>query len=592
VAVNHGSDKSFTISADQNHQILAVWVDGNSMGNITSYTFKNVTEPHTISASFVSGNQQPRANAGSDQTVTEGATVSLNGEFSTDPDGSIVSYSWEQIDGLTAQLSNSASQKASFIAPHTGIAGETLTFRLTVTDDGGLTDTDTCSVRVTKDVVVDSDGDGVPDAQDDFPLDPDEYLDTDGDGEGNNTDSDDDNDGMPDDWELTYGLDPLKNDADSDLDGDEVSNINEFNLGTAPNHYEGNFEPDKPVLLTPENGAMVSLTPQLNADEFIDPNFNDIHGKTQWVIIRAVDDVCVFDVTTETSLTSITVPNQILEEESEYIWKIRYLDNHNTASEWSDEKEFNTGLADHDTDQNGVPDLQEVSETLDLDGDGTADVDQFDIKCVSLDKGESQMCVSIRDAENAVSIESLSAQDPNDPELDFKTNGKPNYFEFGLLDFKVLVNEPGDEAVVTVHLSKAAYEKGNCFKYDPVNNSWFDYSEYTEFSPNRKEVYLTLKDGGFGDADGVENGIIVDPLAFGSESDPNGGGSDNSPFEDMINGLGCFITTAAAQSNDGQAWNWWHEVRGREPAIALLLLMLIYFGKVVLTNVGRRKSSL
>ncbi len=44
----------------------------------------------------------------------------------------------------------------------------------------------------------------------------------------------------------------------------------------------------------------------------------------------------------------------------------------------------------------------------------------------------------------------------------------------------------------------------------------------------RKELYLTLKDGGFGDADGIENGIIVDPLAVGSESDPSGGGSDSA----------------------------------------------------------------
>ncbi|MBT8366450.1 MAG: fibronectin type III domain-containing protein, partial [Deltaproteobacteria bacterium] len=89
---------------------------------------------------------------------------------------------------------------------------------------------------------VDSDGDGVPDDQDEFPLDPNETADTDRDGEGNNTDTDDDNDGMPDDWELAYGLDPLKDDAAGDLDGDEVSNINEYNLGTKPDYHEGNFK--------------------------------------------------------------------------------------------------------------------------------------------------------------------------------------------------------------------------------------------------------------------------------------------------------------------------------------------------------------
>jgi len=44
----------------------------------------------------------------------------------------------------------------------------------------------------------DRDGDGVPDNQDAFPDDPNEWLDTDEDGIGNNADTDDDNDGIPD----------------------------------------------------------------------------------------------------------------------------------------------------------------------------------------------------------------------------------------------------------------------------------------------------------------------------------------------------------------------------------------------------------
>ncbi len=45
---------------------------------------------------------------------------------------------------------------------------------------------------------VDSDGDGVANANDAFPFDPDESVDTDGDGVGDNADTDDDNDGVPD----------------------------------------------------------------------------------------------------------------------------------------------------------------------------------------------------------------------------------------------------------------------------------------------------------------------------------------------------------------------------------------------------------
>jgi hypothetical protein len=54
----------------------------------------------------------------------------------------------------------------------------------------------------------DADGDGIGDANDDFPNDPAETLDTDGDGLGDNEDSDDDGDGVDDSVEIAAGTDP------------------------------------------------------------------------------------------------------------------------------------------------------------------------------------------------------------------------------------------------------------------------------------------------------------------------------------------------------------------------------------------------
>jgi hypothetical protein len=59
----------------------------------------------------------------------------------------------------------------------------------------------------------DDDGDGVPDSEDDLPLDSSESRDTDDDGVGDNADTDDDGDGFTDQEELAEGSDPL--DADS-----------------------------------------------------------------------------------------------------------------------------------------------------------------------------------------------------------------------------------------------------------------------------------------------------------------------------------------------------------------------------------------
>lgn len=46
---------------------------------------------------------------------------------------------------------------------------------------------------------------------------------------------DSDNDGMPDDWEVQYALNPIDNDAATDADGDTLSNFQEYQLGTKPN---------------------------------------------------------------------------------------------------------------------------------------------------------------------------------------------------------------------------------------------------------------------------------------------------------------------------------------------------------------------
>ncbi len=80
----------------------------------------------------------------------------------------------------------------------------------------------------------DYDQDGVADADDAFPGNPAESVDTDGDGIGNNADPDDDNDGMPDVWETANGLDPLIADASSDPDHDGFTNFEEYEASTAP----------------------------------------------------------------------------------------------------------------------------------------------------------------------------------------------------------------------------------------------------------------------------------------------------------------------------------------------------------------------
>ena len=79
----------------------------------------------------------------------------------------------------------------------------------------------------------DSDGDGVPDSEDAFPVDPEESVDTDGDGVGNNADQDDDGDGYGD-QEDQFPLDPTEwLDSDGDGVGDNADVTPDFDAAAA-----------------------------------------------------------------------------------------------------------------------------------------------------------------------------------------------------------------------------------------------------------------------------------------------------------------------------------------------------------------------
>lgn len=79
------------------------------------------------------------------------------------------------------------------------------------------------------DADTDTDGDGVPDAREDLMhgTDPD--------------DGDTDGDGLPDGWEISHGLDPLADDALSDLDNDRVPAIYEFHHGASPTNADSHL---------------------------------------------------------------------------------------------------------------------------------------------------------------------------------------------------------------------------------------------------------------------------------------------------------------------------------------------------------------
>jgi len=107
-------------------------------------------------------NIPPAADAGADQTVSEGTTVTLDGSNSSDPDGSTASYQWTQTVGPSVTLSNSTSAQPTFVPPPVDIGGESLSFLLTVVDNGGLQDTDDAVITINDNGIIGFPNDVLP----------------------------------------------------------------------------------------------------------------------------------------------------------------------------------------------------------------------------------------------------------------------------------------------------------------------------------------------------------------------------------------------------------------------------------------------
>jgi len=93
--------------------------------------------------------------------------------------------------------------------------------------------------------------------------------------------ADSDQDGMPDNWELQYGLDPFNaSDAQLDLDGDGISNLNEYLQASDPTRWEG---PDSDGDGIPDNWELnYGLNPQDPGDANADADADGISNLTEY----------------------------------------------------------------------------------------------------------------------------------------------------------------------------------------------------------------------------------------------------------------------------------------------------------------------
>jgi hypothetical protein len=277
-----------------------------------------------------------------------------------------------------------------------------------------------------------------------------------------------------------------------------------------------NQAPDQPGLLFPVEGAQdVSLTPLLEIDGFTDPDANDDHGATRWQI--ATDDSfeqLILDVTIDRSrtnnyLVSFLVPDGTLCSKQLYYWRAKVQDARDGDPQWSNwSKVFTFTTAAEvqaDVNGNGVADDEEPGYS-DLDNDGQNDNDQPLMRVYKSRKGQSLIGINAVEGVSQIncftSIEPESIQDEPRPKL-----------RYGLMVFNVTLDQIGGTARFELYLPEKPRIEAKWYKYDPING-WYEFP----VDIDGDKYFIEITDGGFGDADGVENGIIVDPIGLADMS--------------------------------------------------------------------------
>jgi hypothetical protein len=142
---------------------------------------------------------------------------------------------------------------------------------------------------------------------------------------------------------------------------------------------------------------------------------------------------------------------------------------------------------------------------------------------------------------------------PVDPESDniADRNGMPESLIYGLIDFRIKVDTLGSRTTVTIFLPESVPEGYKWYKYSQTRG-WYDFSANVSFNSERNQLSFILVDGGTGDDDGEQNGIIEDPSGLGvapadsasTNSNSSGGGGGGGSG-------GCFIDTLI------NSINWW-----------------------------------
>ncbi len=305
---------------------------------------------------------------------------------------------------------------------------------------------------------------------------------------------DSDGDGMPDHWELKFGLDPAVNDADSDLDKDGYSNLEEYLYGSDP------------------------------ADSRSVPQIPIAHAGNDQT--AAEGNTVALDGSASAS------PNEIVS----YLW-VQTEGVPVTLSDTGDpEPAFVTPCVDADgsvmtfeltiTDGKDFQASDEVKITVSDNG-----ITEFPDEVLSFITATGDHAgIRVLNGGNLVGLYTIHSDSISD------TKDKPGNLLYGLIEIHIKVADKGDSATAVIYLPASVPDDYRWYQYDSAQG-WSDLTGIAVFNDTRNQITITLTDGGTGDGDGFADGFITGIYGLGTppaaeESSDEGGG-------------GCFIAGSA-----------------------------------------------
>jgi hypothetical protein len=459
----------------------------------------------TVVVNVSNVNQAPVANAGADQSVREAIVVTLDGSNSLDVDAPVATYRWRQVAGRTVTLSDPTAVQPTFTAPLVA-ANEALTFELTVTDDGGLTGTDTVVVNVIDvgGVAPVANAGADQDVTEGSSVLLDASASTDADGSITRFR-----------WRQTSGVTATLSDPniaapsftaplvsaaggaivfeltvtdDSGLSGTDTVIVNVGNLGATP---VANAGADQSV----QEGATVTVDGSAS---------NDTGGSIVAFAWTQVSGPAVTLSNASAARPTFVAPAVTLAQSGvQVVLQLTVTDDDGAMASDS------VAVRINDNGITGFPDAVVTIRTTSNDSVG-----------VQAQSG------------NLVLLQAV------DPDSIADQRNRPTRLDFDLISTHVRVPTAGATVEVTYFLAEAAPAGSTWVKYVP-SQGWIDFGANARFSADRRQVTITLTDGGTGDDDGVANGIIVDPAGLGTFTRDTGTpGAGNGGFASSDSGGG------------------------------------------------------